>query len=120
MKYGLGRVDTLAEAAVQFAGTTQGTVGDLMKGDLGALTEKLIGAQFSQGQETDSDDYSYKFLVANGKNPQALADGFQKFADMEKEYGADKSTKAKIFSTHPDSEKRVKRIEDKIKKDAKK
>lgn len=110
----------IAEAAVQFAGTTQGTVGDLMKGDLGPLTEKLIGAQFSQGQETDSDDYSYKFLVANGKNPQALADGFQKFADMEKEYGADKSTKAKVFSTHPDSEKRVKRIEDKIKKDAKK
>ncbi|EHO15078.1 M48 family metallopeptidase [Myroides odoratimimus] len=110
----------LAEAAVQYAGTTPGTVGDMMKGDMGGMAEKLVGAAFSRDQESDSDDYSYKFLVANGKNPQALADGFKKFADMEKEYGADKSLVSKMSSTHPDSEKRAKRIEDKIKKDAKK
>lgn len=110
----------MTEAAVQFGGTTQGTVGDLMKSNLGAMAEKLTGAQFSQSQESDSDDYSYKFLTSIGKNPQGLADGFKKFAAMEKEYGADKSTGAKMFSSHPDSEKRAKRIEDRIKKDAKK
>ncbi|MGL5274180.1 MULTISPECIES: M48 family metallopeptidase [Myroides] len=114
------RQTLITEAAVQFAGSTQGTVGDLMKSNLGGMAEKLTGAQFSQSQESDSDDYSYKFLVANGKNPQALADGFKKFADMEKEYGADKSMGSKMFSSHPDSEKRAKRVEEKIKKDAKK
>ncbi|MDR2222555.1 MAG: M48 family metallopeptidase [Flavobacteriaceae bacterium] len=110
----------LTEAAAKYAGSSQGTVGDLMKSDLGGMATKLTGAQFSQSQESDSDDYSYKFLKSIGKNPQALADGFQKFADMEKEYGADKSMGAKMFSSHPDSEKRVKRIEAKIKKDSKK
>jgi len=79
-----------------------------------------MGATFSRKQESDSDDYSYKFLVAHKKDPQALADGFQKFADMEKEYGTDKSIVAKMSASHPDSEKRVKRVEEKIKKDAKK
>lgn len=110
----------LAEAATKYVGSTKGTVADLMNSDLGGMSEKLMGASFSRKQETDSDDYSYKFLVANGKNPQALADGFQKFADMEKEYGTDKSLGAKMSSSHPDSEKRVKRVEEKIKKDAKK
>ncbi|MEC4113710.1 M48 family metallopeptidase [Myroides pelagicus] len=110
----------LTEAASKYVGSTKGTVADLMNSDLGGMSQKLFGASFSRKQETDSDDYSYAFLVANGKNPQALADGFQKFADMEKEYGADKSLGAKMSSSHPDSEKRVKRVEDKIKKSAKK
>ncbi|MDM1043612.1 M48 family metallopeptidase [Myroides sp. 1354] len=110
----------IAEGAVKFVGSTKGTAADLMNSNLGGMAEKFMSASFSRKQETDSDDYSYKFLVANGKNPQALADGFQKFADMEKEYGADKSLGAKMSSSHPDSEKRVKRVEDKIKKGDKK
>lgn len=110
----------LAEAATKYVGSTKGTAADLMNSDLGGMSEKLMSASFSRKQETDSDDYSYKFLVGNGKNPQALADGFQKFADMEKEGGADKSLGAKMASSHPDSEKRVKRVLDKIKKGDKK
>ncbi|MGG5507002.1 MULTISPECIES: M48 family metallopeptidase [unclassified Myroides] len=110
----------IAEGAVKYVGSTQGTAADLMNSNLGGMAEKFMGASFSRKQETDSDDYSYKFLVSNGKDPKALADGFQKFADMEKEYGADKSLGAKMSSSHPDSEKRVKRVLDKIKKGDKK
>ncbi len=110
----------LTEAAAQYAGSTTGTVGALMQTNAGAVTQEFLGSQFSQTQESDSDAYSYNFLVANGKNPEALVTAFQKFAKMEKEAGADKSLKAKMFSSHPDSEKRAKKIQDKIDKDAKK
>lgn len=110
----------LTEAATKYVGSTKGTVSDLMNSDLGGMAEKLTGAQFSQSQESDADDFSYTFMKAIGRNPQGLADGFQKFADMEKEGGADKSMSAKMFSSHPDSAKRVKRIETKIKKDSQK
>lgn len=110
----------LAEAATKYVGSTKGTAADIMNSNLGGMAEQFMGASFSRKQESDSDDYSYKFLVAHKKDPQALADGFQKFADMEKEYGTDKSIVSKMSSSHPDSEKRVKRVEEKIKKDAKK
>lgn len=59
----------LTEAATKYVGSTKGSVSDLMNSDLGGMAEKLTGAQFSQTQESASDDYSYKFLVSNGKNP---------------------------------------------------
>jgi len=110
----------LTEAAAKYAGSTTGTVASLMQTDAGKVTQAFLGSQFSQSQESDSDDYSYNFLVANGKNPEGLVTAFQKFAKMEQEAGADKSLKSRMFSSHPDSEKRAKRIQEKIDKAAKK
>ncbi len=110
----------LTEAAAKYAGSSSGTVSGLMQTEAGKVTQEFLGSQFSQTQESDADDYSYKFLVANGKDPEALVTAFQKFAKMEKEAGADKSLKSRMFSSHPDSEKRAKKIQDKIDKAAKK
>lgn len=110
----------LTEGATKYAGSAKGSVAELISENFEEMANKLIGAQFSQSQESDSDDYSYKFMVSNGMNPQSLADAFQKFVDMEKEYGAEKGIGSKMMSTHPDSEKRVKRIETRIAKEAKK
>ncbi|PQL93418.1 M48 family metallopeptidase [Apibacter adventoris] len=110
----------LTAAAAKYAGSTTGSVADLVNSDLGDIATKLTGAQFSQTQESAADDYAYTFMVNNGKDPHALATAFEKIAKLEKEAGADKSTGTKIFSSHPDSEKRVKRVESKIKKDSKK
>ena len=39
---------------------------------------------------------------------------------MQKQAGVDKGLKAKMLSSHPDSEKRARKIAEKIKKDSKK
>jgi putative metalloprotease len=110
----------LTAAAAKYAGDTKGSVADMINSDIGSIAQTLTGAQFSQTQESAADDYSYKFLVANGKDPQALVTAFTKFAEMEKKAGADKSLESKMFSSHPDSEKRAKKVAEKIKKEAKK
>ncbi len=109
----------LTAAAAQYAGSTSGSVADFVNSDLGKAAEALTGAQFSQKQESASDSYAYDFLVANKINPEALVTAFTKFGDMEKEANSDKSMGKKMFSSHPDSEKRAKRMADKIKKDKK-
>ncbi|MDR2121660.1 MAG: M48 family metallopeptidase [Flavobacteriaceae bacterium] len=106
----------LAEGATKFAGSSSGTVSDLLKSDIGNLAVNLTGAQFSQSQESAADGYSYEFLVANGKDPQALVSAFNKLAGD----GETQSFTAKMLSSHPDSAKRAKKIEERIKKDAKK
>ncbi|MDR1876897.1 MAG: M48 family metallopeptidase [Flavobacteriaceae bacterium] len=106
----------LAEGASKFAGST-GTVAELLDSDIGGLAVELTGAQFSQAQESAADDYSYEFFVANGKDPQALADAFKKLAG---DSGGNESFMSKMLSSHPDSAKRAKKIEERIKKDAKK
>ena len=110
----------LTAAAAKYAGDTQGSVADIVNSDIGSLAQTLTSAQFSQSQESDADNYSYKFLVSNGKDPQALVTAFTKFAEMEKQAGVDKGLKSKMLSSHPDSEKRAKKIAEKIKKDSKK
>lgn len=110
----------ITAAAAQYAGSVSGSVADLVNSDLGKIATTLTNAQFSQTQESAADDYAYAFMVANGKDPHALATAFEKLAKMEKESGANKNMGAKMFSSHPDSEKRAKRVEDKIKKESKK
>ncbi|MGM5629910.1 M48 family metallopeptidase [Apibacter raozihei] len=109
----------LTEAAAKYAGDTQGSVSAMVNSDIGTVAQNLTGAQFSQTQESAADDYAYKFLVSIGKDPQALVTGFTKFAEMEKKAGSDKSLQSKMFSSHPDSEKRAKKISEKIKKSKK-
>lgn len=111
----------LTSAAGEYLASTNGSLTNLPDSELGKLAGALMDAQFSQKQESAADDYGYKFMVSNGKNPEALASAFRKLAQLEKEAGNGSSSKvAKMFSSHPDSEKRAKKIEDKIKKDSKK
>lgn len=109
----------ITAAAAQYAGSTKGSVADFANSDLGKAAEALTGAQFSQKQESASDSYSYSFLLAHNINPEALVTAFTKFGDMEKEANADTGLGKKMFSSHPDSEKRAKRISDRIKKEKK-
>lgn len=108
----------LTAAATQYAGETGGSVGSLVNSaNIGDFAQALVEAQFSQTQETAADEYSYTFLVSNGKDPKALISAFKKLADLGS--GKD-SFKDKILSSHPGSEKRAQNIEKKIEKDSKK
>ena len=55
------------------AGAANDKVAKLTDSELGAMAEALAGAQFSQKQENEADDYGVEFCVKNGIDPYAMA-----------------------------------------------
>ena len=68
----------------------------------------FTGAQFSQKQEYEADEYGFEFSVKNGFSPYGMGN---KLVELSK--GAKSSTVQKMFSSHPDSEKRAARMKEK-------
>ena len=90
-----------------------GKAAALTDSQLGDLGEALVNATYSQKQERAADDYGYEFLKKAGKNPWAMALSFQKLKQLQEEAGAQKSSKLnQLFSTHPDLDARIKRMEE--------
>lgn len=95
-----------------------GTAAVLTESQLGSLGEALVSANYSQKQERAADDYGYEFLKSHGKNPRAMALSFTKLKELQEEAGATKSSKLnQLFSTHPDLDSRIKRMEQRAAKD---
>lgn len=106
----------LRSAAANAAGALSATAAKLTDSDLGALAEAFAGAQFSQKQENQADDHAFKFCIENSIDPYAMANALNKLVEMN-ESGGEKSSKIQqMFSTHPDSEKRAKRMTEKANK----
>ena len=90
-----------------------GTAAKLSDSQLGDLGEALVNSTYSQKQERSADDYGYEFLKSHGKNPWAMALSFQKLKKLQEEAGAQKSSKLnQLFSTHPDLDVRIQRMEE--------
>ena len=89
----------------------------LTDSQLGTLSESLINAKYSQKQETEADDCGYDFLVKNGRNPLGMARAFEKLLGMEQEAGVKQSAIAKMFSSHPDTQARIKHITERAAKE---
>lgn len=90
-----------------------GTAATLTDSQLGDLSEALINSTYSQKQERGADDYGYEFLKKAGKNPWAMALSFRRLKAMEEEAGVQKTSKLnQLFSTHPDLDTRIKRMEE--------
>ena len=107
----------LASAAKDGLSSVGGVTGTLTDSQLGNISESLLNAKFSQKQEKEADDYGYDFLKKNGKNPYSMAMAFTRLQQLEKEAGAGKQSKvAKMFSSHPDTEARIKKMEERAKK----
>lgn len=96
-----------AAAARQAAASTgNSTVTALNASQLGEFTEALINAQFSQSQESESDDYSFDLLTKYKFKREGLVTAFQKLAKL-----GDSNS---MLSSHPSSSSRAKHIEDRI------
>lgn len=106
----------LRSAARNAAGATDGVVAKLTDSQLGDLAEALAGAQFSQKQENEADDYAFEFSIKNGIDPYAMSKSLTKLVEMSNAGGAKASAIQKMFSTHPDSENRAKRMKEKADK----
>ncbi len=96
----------LTSAAMDAVGSISSTVATLSDSQLGSLAQSLMNAKYSRSQETEADDYGYDFLKANGLNPWGMAMAFEKLGSA-----SSKSTAlTKMFSSHPDTQKRIERM----------
>lgn len=95
-----------------------GTAAVLTDSQLGGLSEALVNAKYSQKQESEADDFGYEFLKKAGKNPWAMSLSFRKLKELQEKSGAQSSDKiSQLFSSHPDLDKRITRMEERAKGD---
>lgn len=104
----------MTSAAKDAIASAGGVAAKLTDSQLGELASSLMDAKYSQKQEKEADDSGYDFLVANGKNPYAMALAFEKMKSLET---GNQSAMAKMFSSHPDTSSRIKHIQERCKKD---
>lgn len=98
----------LMSAGTKAAGVAGGSVGKAVAANAKTI-EAFANAQFSQKDETASDDYGFDFMRKYKHDPAALASAFRKLARMG---GGGNS----IMSSHPDPAARARRLEDKLAK----
>ena len=106
--------ELLTGAALDAAGSVSGTVATLSDSALGSLAKSLMNAKYSQKQESEADDCGYDFLVENGLNPWGMAMAFEKLGGSET---GKQSTISKMFSSHPDTKKRIEKMSKRAEKD---
>ena len=72
----------------------------LTNSQLGQLTSAMIDSKHSRKQETEADDFSYKFMKRNNYDVNAVASSFELLAS--KSDGANSNFLTKMMSSHPD------------------
>ncbi len=94
---------------------SNGKIAALNDSQLGSLGESLLNAKYSQKQESEADVCGYDFLVENGLNPWGMAMAFEKLSGSEG--NVKQSSIQKMFSSHPDTQKRIKAMSERATKD---
>lgn len=108
----------LTSALKDAVGSTGNVAAALTDSQLGSLGEALASSTYSQKQEKAADDYGYEFLKDHGRNPWAMALSFKRLKAMQDEAGAKKTSKVnQLFSSHPDLDLRIKRMEERATKE---
>ena len=101
----------LASAARNAAGAAEGSaLAKLSQSQLGEVVTAFTDAQFSQKQEYEADEHGFEFCVKHGFSPYGMANSLNKLVELSK--GAKASIVQKMFSSHPDSEKRAARMKE--------
>lgn len=103
------RTAYLASAGRKAAASSSGALAVLADSDLGAIGEQLVKGQFSQSQETESDDYGLAFMKKHGYDPKGMESAFRKLATLSSPQGG----LNEMLASHPDAGKRADRMRDK-------
>ena len=112
------RTALLTSALKDGIASTNGAAAALSESQLGSLGESLLNATYSQKQESKADGYGYEFLKKNGKNPWAMALAFERLKKLEEDAGVQKDSKwQRMFSSHPDLDKRIKTMSKRAEKE---
>lgn len=105
-------------ALMDVVASTGSTAAALTDSQFGELAQALAQSKYSKSQENNADDYGYSFLKQHGKNPAAMVKAFQKLKQMEDASGSQATGGlAQLFSTHPDINTRIARMQAKCKAD---
>ena len=104
------RTSMLTSAALEGLASASQTAAALTDSQLGAIGNAVLNAQYSKKQESQADDYGYEFLKAVGKNPWGMAMSFEKLKAVSEGSGSQSSAVQKLFSSHPDTDTRIKRM----------
>lgn len=107
----------MASALRDGLSSTGGVVGAISRSELGAVGEVVSSSQYSQKQESQADEYAYKFLVNHGVTPWVLVMSFEKLGEMQGGSGSRSKGMQQLFSTHPDIQNRIKKMTQKATKD---
>lgn len=91
-------------------GSTGATAAALTQSQLAQLATAMASAKYSRSQENEADDYGYSFLKQNGKNPYAMVMAFEKMQKLENQSGNQASSLQNMFSDHPQTSERIKRM----------
>ena len=101
----------LRSAASDALGAMSDTWAALSDSFLGDISSAALSAKHSRYHENQADDFGFDFLKKCGKNPKAMIQMLQKLKEMT----ASKSTKydkfLQAFSSHPDFNERISRME---------
>lgn len=97
--------------------STGGKAAALTESQLGTLGSSLMNAKFSQKQENEADDCGYDFLVARGRNPWGIVMSFEKLMNLEGGSGNKQSYIQKMFSSHPETQKRIEHMQKRCQED---
>lgn len=111
------RNQLLTGALKDIVASTGGMAEALTESQLVTLGQALGSASYSRKQENEADDCGYDFLVAHGKNPWGMVRAFEKLQSLEESSGATVGAMQKMFSSHPDTKKRIGRMTQRCVKD---
>lgn len=89
-----------AKAAAQGVAAFGGDTASKLAGEYGGIGLKFLDAQFSQGDELQSDAYGVQLLHSQGRDPYAAASAQKKLQALGGGSGG-------IFSSHPPSSTRI-------------
>lgn len=108
------RTSYLSYAALQALGTTGDIMAALTSSQIGSIAQQFISAKYSRKQEYEADDYGFNVTVNQGLDKYAMAKALEKLVSLSK--GEEASALAQMFSSHPNSKERAKRIRTKADK----
>lgn len=110
--------ELLRGALADALASADGRIAQLTDSQLGALGMALGNARFSRKQEAEADNCGYDFLVDNGRNPWGMVMAFEKMQQLEsKGTSASQTYIQKMFSDHPDTADRIKKMTKRCEKD---
>lgn len=110
--------ELINSALLDVVGSTSNTMANLTHSQLGQLASSLMSSKYSRKQENEADDFGYDFLVYCGKNPYNMVLAFEKMLKLEQSNGAQVTGGlANMFSSHPETTERIKRMKEKCAKD---
>ena len=72
----------MASAAKNAAGAAGGVLEKLSDSQLGSIAQALSGAQFSQKQELEADDYGFEFCLKHGFDAYGMANALEKLNNL--------------------------------------